>query len=170
MPRLNNQETPPYLILLETEKMKNIVDTLIEIGGFNTLLNAFESVGLTEELKKSGPYTVFAPQDSAFSFMTSETLENLLKDTPKLEQLLKLHILSGNYGLLELRKLSEKKDGENKVNSISGQYLKVTSTLVSFCANDLETVKIEKSVAIRPDTSCSNGIIHILDKVLMPIE
>ena len=150
--------------------MKNIIDTIIENGGFNTLLKALKATELVEELKKSGSFTVFAPQDSAFSFIESETLESLLKDRPKLEEILKLHIVSGKYDLSELRKLSEKKDGENKVKSIIGQDLKVSPALISFCANDLETVKIEKSVAIRPDISCSNGIIHILDKVLMPKE
>lgn len=150
--------------------MKNIFETVIETGGFNIFVNALETMNLGEKLKKSGPFTVFAPQDSAFSFIKSETLEKLLNDKSKLEEILKLHIVSGKYDLSELRMLSEKKDGVNNIKPLLGQDLKVSPTLLSFCANDLETVKIEKSVVIRPDISCSNGIIHILDKVLMPKE
>lgn len=147
----------------------NIIEKAIDIGNFNTFVDVVKIAGLTDNLTGSDQFTVFVPQDSAFSSIEKGELELLLNNKSKLEETLKLHIVSGNYNISDLIKLAEmKKLEKNKLTTLNGKDVKIFSAILFFCANDVETVKIENATVIRPDISCSNGMIHIIDKVLIP--
>lgn len=148
--------------------MKNILETAIDIGNFNTLIDAIKNAKLEDFLNGPGSFTFLAPQDSAFATLPEWMADELLKDKSKLEEILKLHVVPGKYELSELRKLSEMQNDNNKIKTLLGKDLKITSTILCFCSVDLETVKFENAVLIRPDISCSNGIFHTIDKVLLP--
>lgn len=148
--------------------MKNILETAIDIGNFNTLIDAIKIAKLEDFLNGPGPFTFLAPQDSAFATLPELAVDELLKDKSKLEEILKFHVVSGKYELSELRKLSEMQNDNNKIKTMLGKELKITSTILCFCSVDLETVKFENAVLIRPDINCSNGIFHTIDKVLLP--
>lgn len=148
--------------------MKNILETAIDIGNFNTLIDAIKIAKLEEFLNGPGPFTFLAPQDSAFATLPECTVDGLLGDKSKLEEILKFHVVRGKYELSELRKLSEMQNDNNKIKTILGKELKITSTILCFCSVDLQTVKFENAVLIGPDISCSNGILHTIDKVLLP--
>jgi uncharacterized surface protein with fasciclin (FAS1) repeats len=150
------------------EKMKNIIETAIDIGNFNTFVEAVKTTDLKDLLISSGPFTVFVPQDSAFSSIEKGRLEALLTNKTKLEETLKFHIVSGKYNISDLLKLAEmKKVEKNKLTTLNGKEVKISSALLCFCANDVETVKLENSTILSSDISCSNGIFHVMDKVLM---
>lgn len=148
--------------------MKNILETAIDIGNFNTLIDAIKIAKLEDLLNGPGPFTFLAPQDSAFATLPEWTADELLKDKSKLEEILKFHVVRGKYELSELRKLSEMQNDNNKIKTLFGKELKITSTILCFCSVDLQTVKFENAVLIGPDISCSNGILHTIDKVLLP--
>ncbi|HOC77757.1 MAG TPA: fasciclin domain-containing protein [Methanofastidiosum sp.] len=148
--------------------MKNIVETAIGAGNFKTLVEAVKAAGLVEVLSGPGPFTVFAPQDSAFAALPKGTLESLLKDKAKLTEILKYHVVSGKHDLSELRKISGTQQGKNKVKTLQGKELKVSSAKSTAGSNEFETVMLENAVVIKPDILCSNGICHMIDKVLIP--
>lgn len=148
--------------------MKNIVETAIAAGNFKTLVEAVKAAGLVDVLSGPGPFTVFAPQDSAFAALPKGTVEGLLKDKAKLTEILKYHVVSGKYDLSELRKLSGMHGGLNKVKTLQGKELKITSARSTAGSDEIETVMLENAIAIKPDILCSNGICHMIDKVLIP--
>lgn len=82
--------------------MKNIVETAIAAGNFKTLVDALKVAGLLDTLSSSGPFTIFAPQDSAFASLPKDTLESLLKNKAKSEEILKYHVVPGKYNLQNL--------------------------------------------------------------------
>ncbi|HPA49133.1 MAG TPA: fasciclin domain-containing protein, partial [Methanofastidiosum sp.] len=127
-----------------------------------------KAAGLVEVLSGPGPFTVFAPQDSAFAALPKGTLESLLKDKAKLTEILKYHVVSGKHDLSELRKISGTQQGKNKVKTLQGKELKVSSAKSTAGSNEFETVMLENAVVIKPDILCSNGICHMIDKVLIP--
>ena len=149
-------------------EMKNIIETAIGAGNFKTLVEAVKAAGLVDVLIGPGPFTVFAPQDSAFAALPKGTLESLLKDKAKLTEILKYHVVSGKHDLSELRKISGTQQGKNKVKTLQGKELKVSSAKSIAGSNEFETVMLENAVVIKPDIKCSNGICHMIDKVLIP--
>ncbi|KYC49245.1 MAG: Fasciclin domain protein [Candidatus Methanofastidiosum methylothiophilum] len=149
--------------------MKNIIENAIDIGNFSIFVDAVKTAGLKDFLMSPGPFTAFVPQDSGFASIEEGKLKALLEDKEKLEETLKFHIVSGKYTISDLIKIAEmKKEEKNKLTTLSGKEITLSSTILCFCANDVETVKLENSTVLTPDISCSNGILHIIDKVLMP--
>ena len=130
--------------------MKKIIETAITDGSFKTLISAVKAAGLTETLSGPGPFTFFAPNDEAFAKLPQGSVEAMLKDVPKLKQVLNYHILSGKLGGGDVRKLTTAK-------TVQGQDIAVTST---------NGVKVNDAKVIQTDIACENGIIHVIDTVL----
>jgi uncharacterized surface protein with fasciclin (FAS1) repeats len=132
--------------------MADIVDTAVNAGSFNTLVSAVKAAGLVETLKGAGPFTVFAPTDEAFAKLPAGTVEGLLKDLPKLKKILTYHVVAGKVMAADVVKLKSAKTVEGsevKINASSG-------------------VKINDSTVTTPDVATDNGVIHIIDTVLLP--
>lgn len=132
---------------------KDIVETALDAGTFNTLATALTEAGLVDALKGDGPFTVFAPNDEAFKKLPKGTLESLLKDKEALKKILLYHVVSGNVTAKDVVKLS-------KATTLSGQDVKIKVTG--------KTVKINNSKVIAADVKAKNGVIHVIDTVLMP--
>jgi len=132
---------------------QDIVDTAIAGGSFKTLVQALDAAGLTEVLKSPGPFTVLAPNDEAFAALPKETLESLLRDKQKLASMITYHLIPGRASLTDIRKLESAKTSEGEMLTI-----KVTKDVVH-----LNNAKILKS-----DIVCTNGVIHVIDSVLLP--
>jgi uncharacterized surface protein with fasciclin (FAS1) repeats len=131
---------------------KDIVDTAVSAGQFNTLAKALTEAGLVETLKGKGPFTVFAPTDEAFAKLPPGTLEALLKDKAKLAAVLTYHVVAGKVMASDVVKLSEAK-------TVQGQNVKI-GTMGGVMVNDAHVVKT--------DIMASNGVIHVIDKVIIP--
>ncbi|MBI1270249.1 fasciclin domain-containing protein [bacterium] len=132
---------------------KDIVDTAVGAGNFSTLAKALDAAGLVETLKGEGPFTVFAPDDAAFSRVPSEALKSLLADKDKLIKVLTYHVVSGEVPAKKVVKLKSAKTLEGSDVSIKKQGDKVLIGDADVTATDIK---------------CSNGVIHVIDKVLMP--
>jgi len=135
-----------------TEK-KDIISIAVESGSFNTLATALTEAGLVETLQGEGPLTVFAPTDEAFAKLPEGTVESLLKDKEDLTNILLYHVVSGNVTSGEVVKLNS------------------ASTLAKADVNVKEEdgkVYINNSQVTTADVKASNGVIHIIDTVLIP--
>jgi uncharacterized surface protein with fasciclin (FAS1) repeats len=134
---------------------KDIVDTAVSAGDFNTLVTAVKTAGLVETLKGKGPFTVFAPTDDAFAKLPEGTVENLLKprNKEKLASILTYHVVPGKVMAADVVKLSHAK-------TVNGQSLSI-KTYGS-------TVKVDSANVIKTDIKCSNGVIHVIDAVVLP--
>ncbi len=130
--------------------MKKIIETAITDGSFKTLITAVKAAGLTETLSGPGPFTFFAPNDEAFAKLPKGSVEAMLKDIPKLKQVLNYHLLSGKLGGGDIRKLTTAK-------TVQGQDVAVTSN---------NGVKVNDAKVIQTDIACENGVIHVIDTVL----
>ncbi len=134
---------------------KTIVETAVAAEGFKTLVAAVKAGDLAEALSGEGPFTVFAPTDEAFAKLPAGTLESLLKpeNKEKLVNILKYHVVSGKVMAADVVKLTEAETlAESKVT------VKVHEG----------SVMINDSKVIKADIECSNGVIHVIDKVLLP--
>ena len=140
------------------ESKKDIVDTAVAAGQFTTLAKALEAAGLVDVLKGSDKYTVFAPTDEAFAKLPAETLETLLKpeNKEKLKAILLYHVVKGNVEVKDLIKLN----GQD-VATVSGKTVKVDTT---------DGVEVNSSTVVKADVKASNGVIHVIDTVLIPAE
>ena len=135
--------------------MQNIIDTAVAAGSFKTLAAALTAAGLVDTLKSAGPFTVFAPTDNAFAKLPEGTLDKLLKDVPKLKAILTYHVLSGKLTAADVMKM----DGKT-AKTVNGADLKITTQ---------DGVNLNGSVHVtKTDIDCSNGVIHVVDAVLMP--
>jgi uncharacterized surface protein with fasciclin (FAS1) repeats len=134
---------------------KDIVDTAVAAGSFNTLAKALTAAGLVETLKSKGPFTVFAPTDDAFAKLPAGTLEDLLKpeNKEKLKGILTYHVVSGEVKAADVVKLKTAK-------TVNGQDLKIT-------VKD-GTVMVDNAKVTKTDIMCSNGVIHVIDAVVLP--
>ena len=145
------------LIAGDHDKMKgsekDIITIAVESGKFNTLAKALTETGLVEALKGDGPFTVFAPTDEAFAKLPEGTIESLLKDKEALKSILLYHVVSGNV-------TSEKVVKLNKAETLSGKNVKIN-------VND-GSVMINNATVTKADVIASNGVIHIIDTVLIP--
>lgn len=133
----------------------DIVDTAVSAGIFKTLVAAVQAGGLVDTLKSAGPFTVFAPTDEAFAKLPAGTVESLLKpeNKAKLVQILKYHVVAGKVAAADVVKLSSAKtvEGSNvKIKTSNGK------------------VMINSSNVVKADIMTSNGVIHVIDSVLMP--
>lgn len=133
---------------------KDIVDTAIEAGSFNTLVTAVEAAGLVETLKGEGPFTVFAPTDAAFAKLPEGTIEALLQDKAKLAAILTYHVVPGRVMAADVVKLQSAK-------TVQGQSIAIEAG---------QGVKVNSANVVKTDIVTSNGVIHVIDTVLLPSE
>ena len=134
----------------------DIVETAVTNGNFKTLTAALQAAGLVDTLKGQGPYTVFAPTDEAFKKLPAGTVENLLKSENKaqLQKILTYHVVSGNV-----------KSGDLKGKTTSAQTVEGTAVRIDASGN---AVKVNDAVVTQADVTASNGVIHVIDSVIMP--
>jgi len=133
----------------------DIVDTAVAAGSFSTLVAAVTAAGLVDTLKGEGPFTVFAPSDDAFAKLPAGTVETLVKpeNKDKLVQILTLHVLSGKVMAADVAgKMMEPA-------SVQGEALHVDGT---------DGVKVSGATVTTADIECTNGVIHVIDTVIMP--
>ena len=131
----------------------DIVATAIKAGSFKTLATALEAAGLVETLQGKGPFTVFAPTDEAFAKLPEGTVEALLKDKKKLSDVLTYHVVPGKVMAADVVKLKEAK-------TVQGQNVKVTVADGK--------VKVDNANVVKTDIECGNGVIHVIDAVILP--
>jgi len=131
----------------------DIVDTAVSAGQFNTLVTAVKAAGLVDTLKSAGPFTVFAPTDAAFAKLPAGTVENLLKNPEQLKQVLLYHVVAGKVMAADVVKVTSAK-------TVQGTSAKVTVSGGS--------VKIDNANVIKTDIACDNGVIHVIDTVILP--
>lgn len=132
---------------------KDIVDTAVAAGSFNTLATALKAAGLVETLKGKGPFTVFAPTDDAFKKLPAGTLEKLLADKAQLTKVLTYHVVAGKVMAADVVKLTEAKTVEGSAVKISAKDGKV---------------KVNDANVVKTDVGASNGVIHVIDTVILP--
>ena len=131
----------------------DIVDTAVAAGSFNTLVTAVKAAGLVKTLKGKGPYTVFAPNDAAFAKLPPGTVESLLKNKAKLATILKYHVVPGRV----------------KAADVAGKSLQVkTAAGLPVNVDGTFGVRVNDAHVIQPDIEASNGVIHVIDTVLLP--
>lgn len=133
--------------------MADIVDTAVNAGSFTTLVAAVKAAGLVDTLKGKGPFTVFAPTDEAFAKLPEGTVEGLLKDIPQLKKILTYHVVSGKVMAADVMKMKT-------ATTVEGSDVKIDASNGG--------VKINNSKVATPDVAADNGVIHIIDTVLMP--
>jgi uncharacterized surface protein with fasciclin (FAS1) repeats len=133
----------------------DIVDTAVKAGSFKTLVAAVKAAGLVETLKGDGPFTVFAPTDEAFAKLPDGTVESLLKpeNKDKLVAILTYHVVAGNVKAADVVKLKEAK-------TVQGQSVSIKVTDAG--------VKVDNAKVVKTDIECSNGVIHVIDSVILP--
>ena len=134
---------------------KDIVDTAVGAGSFNTLVAAVKAAGLVDTLKGKGPFTVFAPTDDAFKKLPPGTLEDLLKpeNKEKLKGILTYHVVAGKVMAKDVVKMKSAK-------TVNGQ-----SVTISMKDKD---VMVDNAKVVKTDIACSNGVIHVIDTVVLP--
>ncbi len=131
----------------------DIIETAIAAGSFTTLAKAIEAAGLTETLKGEGPFTVFAPTDQAFAKLPKGALEALLKDEAKLTAILTYHVVSGSV-------MSKDVAGMSSAKTVNGKTLSIKA--------GKGKVMVNTATVTAADIVASNGVIHVIDQVLMP--
>jgi uncharacterized surface protein with fasciclin (FAS1) repeats len=134
---------------------KDIVDTAVEAGSFSTLVAAVKAADLVETLKGDGPFTVFAPTDDAFAKLPDGTVENLLKPENKeqLASILTYHVIPGKV-------MSSDIAGKTvEVETVEGSNLSIDAT---------DGVMVDNATVVQADVEASNGVIHVIDTVVMP--
>lgn len=132
-------------------KGNDIVETAKKDGSFKNLSTALCSTGLSKTLKSKGPFTVFAPNDEAFAKLPKDKKEALLKDP----NVLKYHVVKGNVSAADLKE-------KRSVATVQGESLMVDTK------NDGEVIVVDGAIVTKPDIKCSNGVIHVVDFVLVP--
>jgi uncharacterized surface protein with fasciclin (FAS1) repeats len=137
------------------QAQKDIVDTAVAAGSFNTLAKALTAAGLVDTLKGAGPFTVFAPTDEAFAKLPAGTVESLLKpeNKDKLRRLLTYHVVSGKVMAADAMKVTSAK-------AVSGDTITV--------ATKGGGVTVDSAKVVKADIAASNGVIHVIDSVIMP--
>ena len=140
------------LMKVSARVQPDIVDTAISAGSFNTLVTAVKAAGLVGTLKGEGPYTVFAPTDAAFAKIPADVLNSLLADKDALRKVLLYHVVSGSVTAAQVVKMSSAPTAQGSKVMISS-------------ANG---VKINNANVVKADIMTSNGVIHVIDTVLLP--
>ena len=130
----------------------DIVDTAVSAGQFKTLVKAIQEAGLVDTLKGTGPFTVFAPTDAAFAKLPAGALEGLLQDKQKLAAVLTYHVVPGRVMAAQVK--------PGQVKTVQGQALTVTAPSGS--------VMVDNAKGVKTDISASNGVIHVIDSVILP--
>src|SRR4051812_42329626 len=146
-----------FVVPAFADDKKDIVDTAVSAGSFKTLAAALQAAGLVDTLKGEGPFTVMAPTDEAFAKLPEGTVETLLKpeNKEKLVAILKYHVIPGKALAADVIKL----DGQD-VKTVQGDKAKIV-------VKD-GAVMIDKAKVIKTDIECTNGVIHVIDAVILP--
>ena len=131
---------------------RDIVDTAVAAGKFKVLAKLLTDADLIGVMKGPGPYTVFAPTDEAFAKIPKADLDALLKDKPKLVAVLSYHVFAGNAGSADLKQLKD-------LSTVQGGRIKIDAS---------HGLKVDDATVVKADVPASNGVIHVIDKVLMP--
>ncbi len=129
----------------------DIVDTAVSAGSFKTLVTAVQAAGLVDTLKGPGPFTVFAPTDEAFAKVPKAQLEALLKDKAALTKVLTYHVVPGKVMAADVK--------AGKVKTVQGSELTVST---------MGGVKVDNANVVKTDIVTSNGVIHVIDSVVLP--
>jgi uncharacterized surface protein with fasciclin (FAS1) repeats len=134
--------------------MKNIIETAVEAGGFETLVAAIKAADLVATLEGTGPFTVFAPTEDAFKNLPAGTVEMLLKpeNKAKLVNVLTYHVVSGKANAAAVT-------GQKEWKTVEGSNVHISTN---------DGAKIENANIVKTDIECSNGIIHVIDAVILP--
>ncbi len=134
---------------------KDIVDTAVAAGDFKTLATALQAAGLVDTLKGKGPFTVFAPTDEAFAKLPAGTVADLLKpeNHEKLVSILTYHVVPGKVMAKDVVKLHEAK-------TVNGKDVKIMA--------EGGKVMVDNANVVKTDIACSNGVIHVIDSVILP--
>ncbi len=132
--------------------MPNIVQTAVKAGSFQTLVKAVRAAGLADTLSGPGPFTVFAPNDAAFAKLPAGTIEGMLKDIPKLKNVLTYHVVQGKHMAADVAK-------QSSLKALQGQTLMVDAK---------GGVKVAGATVVQPDIEADNGVIHVIDRVMLP--
>jgi uncharacterized surface protein with fasciclin (FAS1) repeats len=144
-------------LIAGSHEKKDIVDTAVSAGSFNTLVAAVKAADLVDTLKGKGPFTVFAPTDDAFAKLPAGTLDDLLKpeNKDKLTSILTYHVVPGKVMAKDVAtmKMAETVNGQSFMVNMEGG-----------------NVMIDNAKVIQADIECSNGIIHVIDSVIIPKE
>lgn len=135
---------------------KDIVDTAVSAGSFSTLVAALKAAGLVDTLRGEGPFTVFAPTDEAFAKLPEGTVASLLKpeNLGKLQSILTYHVVSGKVMAADVMNLKSAK-------TVNGQAITISTG---------DGVKVDGAKVLKTDIECSNGVIHVIDSVILPPE
>ncbi len=131
--------------------MADIVDIAVNSGSFQTLVKAVQAAGLVDVLKSPGPFTVFAPTDDAFAKLPAGTVATLVQNIPQLARILTYHVVPGKLMAADIAKL-------NSLTSVEGSPIKVDTS------NGFE---VKNATVIAPDIEADNGIIHVIDTVIL---
>jgi uncharacterized surface protein with fasciclin (FAS1) repeats len=131
--------------------MADIVDIAVEAGSFKTLVTAVQVAGLVDTLKSPGPFTVFAPNDDAFAKLPPGTIQTLVQNIPQLARILTYHVVPGKLMKADLAKL-------NSVTSVEGSPIKID------CSDGFE---VKNATVVAPDIEADNGVIHVIDTVIL---
>jgi len=134
--------------------MADIVDTAVAAGSFNTLVKAVQAAGLVDTLKGPGPFTVFAPTDEAFAKLPAGTLDAVLADKAKLTAILTYHVVAGKVMAADVVGMNGK-----SVKTVQGGELTIDTS---------NGVKVGSASVIKTDIETDNGVIHVIDSVLLP--
>jgi len=135
--------------------MHDIIDTAVAAGSFKTLAAALTAANLVDTLKGAGPFTVFAPTDEAFAKLPAGTVESLLQDIPKLTAILTYHVVPGAVMASDVMTM----DGQS-AKTVNGAMLAISTK---------DGVKLNgTSTVVTTDIACTNGVIHVIDSVLLP--
>jgi uncharacterized surface protein with fasciclin (FAS1) repeats len=132
---------------------KDIVDTAVGAGQFNTLVKLVQEAGLVDALRGEGPFTVFAPTDEAFAKLPKKQVDALLKDKEALRRVLLYHVVQGKVMASDVTKMRSAK-------TLQGQNINIR------VRNNV--VRINDAKVVKADIVCSNGVIHVIDKVILP--
>jgi uncharacterized surface protein with fasciclin (FAS1) repeats len=142
---------------VRAQQPKDIVDTAVAAGSFKTLAAALQAAGLVETLKGKGPFTVFAPTDAAFAKLPKGTVEDLLKpeNKAKLVAILTYHVVPGSVMAAQVVTMNGK-----EAKTVNGQSVKISVAG--------STVKVDAATVVTTDIKASNGVIHVIDSVILP--
>ena len=132
---------------------KDIVDTAVAAGSFKTLAKLLTDAELIDVMKRPGPYTVFAPTDEAFAKVPKDVLDSLAKDKAKLQEVLKYHVLTSKWTTDDIKLVKQ-------TGTVQGKP-------VTFGASGA-TMTVNGAKIVKPNVDCSNGMVHVIDTVLLP--
>lgn len=141
------------LVPVRAQGTKDIVDVAVAAGSFKTLVAAVQAANLVDVLKRPGPLTVLAPSDEAFAKIPKADLDALMKDKVKLAAVLQYHVLTGNVAAADLKMMKD-------FGTVQGQRIQISSAGT--------TLKINNATVVKADIPASNGVIHVIDTVLLP--